>query len=85
MNGGMSYYELPNSSAEIEFDKIASFLGSKRGVLEDIDLKEEKFQLGFKVRNWYAGYNFFPKLGTSEVLNPIKGNTEQPQKNHRWF
>ena len=51
MNGGMSYYELPNSSAEIEFDKIASFLGSKRGVLEDIDLKEEKFQLGFKVRN----------------------------------
>ena len=47
MNGGMSYYELPNSSSAIEFDKIASFLGTKRGGLEGIDLKEEKFQLGF--------------------------------------
>ena len=46
MNGGMSYYELPNSSSEIEFDKIATFLGSKRG-LDALDLKDEKFQFGF--------------------------------------
>ena len=50
MNGGMSYYELPNSSSEIEFDKIATFLGTKRGSLDGLDLKDEKFQAGFKVK-----------------------------------